>query len=371
MKMSGLADVIACESTICSIEDGVLRYRGYAVEDLAANATFEEVIYLLWYGRLPNRPELCALKQDLAENAALPPKIYELLRLYAPWGNAMAKLRTCLSFLTHFDDEVMDHSFAADHRKAVRIMAKMAAIVAAIDRIRSGLEPVDPAAVRPQNLAELFLWLLQGQKPDPLAVTALDKCLVLHAEHELNASTFAARVTVSTMSDPYSGIVTAVGTLKGALHGNANEQVARMLEEIGDIDQVETVIAAKIAAGELIMGFGHRVYKNGDPRARILKELAGELAAWRRDTRWYDMSVKIEELVKARKGLLPNVDFYSAAVYTYLGIPRDLFTLVFAISRTSGWLAHIMEQHENNRLIRPRARYTGKPPLPWVPLAER
>ncbi|HWQ60796.1 MAG TPA: citrate/2-methylcitrate synthase [Negativicutes bacterium] len=369
--MSGLADVVACDSTICSIEDGVLRYRGYAIEELAANATFEEVIYLLWYGRLPNCPELKALKQDLAENAALPPKIYDLLRMYAPWGNAMAKLRTCLSFLTHFDDEVMDHSFAADHRKAVRIMARMAAIVAAIERIRSGRDPVDPSAVRAESLAELFLWLMIGEKPAPVAVKAMDKCLILHAEHELNASTFAARITVSTMSDTYSGMVTAIGTLKGALHGNANEQVARMLEEIGDIDRVEAFIDERIAGGELIMGFGHRVYKNGDPRATVLKDLAQELAEWRQDARWYDMSVKIAALVKERKGLLPNVDFYSASVYTYLGIPRDLFTLVFAISRTSGWLAHIMEQHENNRLIRPRARYTGKVAREWLPLVER
>ncbi len=369
--MSGLADVIACDSTICSIEDGVLRYRGYAIEELAEHASFEEVIYLLWYGRLPNCYELKALKQDLAENAALPPKIYDLLRMYAPWGNAMAKLRTCLSFLTHFDDEVMDHSFAADHRKAVRIMARMAAIVAAIERIRSGKEPVDPATIRPHSLAELFLWLLAGEKPEPIAVRAMDKCLVLHAEHELNASTFAARVTVSTMSDTYSGMVSAIGTLKGALHGNANEQVAHMLEEIGDISRVEAYIAGKIADGGLIMGFGHRVYKNGDPRARVLKELARELGEWRQDTSWYDMSVKVAELVREKKGLLPNVDFYSASVYTYLGIPRDLFTLVFAISRTSGWLAHIMEQHENNRLIRPRANYTGKGAGKWLPLAER
>lgn len=369
--MSGLADVIACESTICSIEGGVLRYRGYNIEDLARNASFEEVIYLLWYGRLPNRLELRALKQDLAENAALPPKIIELLRLYAPWGNAMAKLRTCLSFLTHFDDEIMDHSFAADHRKAVRIMARMSAIVAAIERVRTGQEPVDPATIQPESLAEMFLWLLKGEKPEALAVKAMDQCLVLHAEHELNASTFAARITVSTMSDTYSGIVSAIGTLKGALHGNANEQVARMLEEIGDIANVEAYIDEKLAGGGLIMGFGHRVYKSGDPRARVLREMAGELAALRQDTRLYDMSVAIERRVAERLGLLPNVDFYSASVYTYLGIPRDLFTLVFAISRTSGWLAHIMEQHENNKLMRPRAHYTGKSEAGWVALADR
>ncbi|MDR3563220.1 MAG: citrate/2-methylcitrate synthase [Negativicutes bacterium] len=369
--MSGLADIIACESSICSIEDGLLAYRGYAIDDLAENASFEEVIYLLWYGRLPNRLELKALMQDLMENATLPAKVYELLYLYAPWGNAMAKLRTCVSFLTHFDDEVMDHSFAADHRKAVRLMAKVAIIVAAIDRIRNNRAPIDPASIRPQSLAELFLWLLTGEKPAPIAVKALDKCLVLSAEHELNASTFAARVTVSTMSDIYSGIVSAIGTLKGPLHGNANEQVARMLEEIGDVSQVDAYLDSKLASGAKIMGFGHRVYKNGDPRAKHLEKLSQELAAWRQDPRWYDISVKLEKTVRERKGLLPNVDFHSSSVYTYLGIPRDLFTLIFAISRTSGWLAHILEQHENNRLIRPRASYGGKHVSPWLALEDR
>lgn len=369
--MSGLADVIACESSICSIENGVLCYRGYTIDDLAEKATFEEVIYLLWYGRLPNKIELKALKQDLIENAVLPKKIYELLYLYAPWGNAMAKLRTCVSFLTHFDDEVMDHSFAADHRKAVRIMAKVATIVAAIDRIRNNHTPIDPNSIRPDSVAEMFLWLLSGEKPEPIAVKALDKCLVLHAEHELNASTFAARVTVSTMSDMYSGLVSAIGTLKGPLHGNANEQVARMLEDIGDISRVESYINDKIKNEEKLMGFGHRVYKNGDPRAKYLQQMSKELSEWRDDPRWYNMSVKIDKIVTERKGILPNVDFYSASVYTYLGIPRDLFTLIFAISRTSGWVAHILEQHENNKLIRPRANYTGKTNAQWIPIEER
>lgn len=369
--MAGLADIIACESSICSIEDGVLRYRGYSIDDLAEQATFEEIIYLLWYGRLPNRRELKALKQDLFENAVLPKKIYELLYLYAPWGNPMAKLRTCVSFLTHFDDEVMDHSFGADHRKATRIMAKVATIVAAIDRIRNNKTPIDPGSIRPDSLAEMFLWLLTGEKPSPIAAKAMDRCLVLHAEHELNASTFAARVTVSTMSDLYSGIVSAIGTLKGPLHGNANEQVARMLEEIGDISRVESYIMEKIESKSLIMGFGHRVYKNGDPRAKYLQELSRDLSEWRDDPRWYNMSLKIAKIVTEQKGLLPNVDFYTASVYTYLGIPRDLFTLIFAISRTSGWVAHILEQHENNKLIRPRSQYVGKQTATWVSLDER
>lgn len=367
----GALDEMVCQTAISSIENGVLRYYGCSIEDLAKNASFEETIYLLWYGRLPNRLELKALKQDLYENAVLPERIYDLLHLYAPWGNPMAKLRTCISFLTHFDDEVMDHSFAADHRKSIRIMARIASIVAAIDRIRKGLKPVELPAFASHSLAETFLWHLTGEKPEPIAVRALDRCFVLHAEHELNASTFAARVTVSTMSDIYSGIVSAIGTLKGPLHGNANEQVANMLHEIGEVSGVEAYIDRKITNKELIMGFGHRVYKNGDPRAACLRELSGELAEWTGDFRWYDISVEIEKLVREKKGLLPNVDFYSASVYLYLGIPSDLFTLIFAISRTSGWLAHILEQHEDNRLIRPRAHYTGKKEVPWIPLENR
>ncbi|MBP2653254.1 MAG: citrate synthase [Firmicutes bacterium] len=369
--MSGLVDVIACESSICSIENGVLCYRGFTIDELASNATFEEVIFLLWHGRLPSHSELKTLQQDLIQNAVLPKKIYDLLSLYAPWGNAMAKLRTAISFLTHFDDTVMDPSLDADHRKAVRIIAKTAAIIASIDRIRNKLEPIDATTIQPSSLAELFLWLLTGKKPAEIAIKALDKCLILHAEHELNASTFAARVTVSTMSDMYSGIVSAIGTLKGPLHGNANEQVARMLEDIGDIGRVDAYITEKIDRQERIMGFGHRVYKHGDPRANYLKKLSQELSVWKEDPRWYNMSVKIAQIVKEQKGLLPNVDFFSASVYTYLEIPRDLFTLVFALSRSSGWIAHILEQHANNKLIRPRAQYIGKCNATWTPLEER
>lgn len=369
--MEDLNDMMVCQTSISSIENGVLRYYGYPIEDLAKNSSFEETIYLLWYGRLPNRLEFKALKEDLAENSVLPGEIYDLLRLYHPWGNPMAKLRTCISFLTHFDDEVMDHSFVADHRKAVRIMARIAAIVAAIDRMRKGLEPVELHDISSNSVAETFLWLLNGEKPEPIAAKALDMCLVLHAEHELNASTFAARVTVSTMSDIYSGIVSAIGTLKGPLHGNANEQVGKMLDEIGDVSEAQGYIDRKIINNELIMGFGHRVYKNGDPRAAYLRELSKELAQWRGDSRWYDISVEIDKIVREKKGLMPNVDFYSASVYKYLGIPSDLFTLIFAISRTSGWLAHILEQHENNNLIRPRAHYIGKKEVEWISLENR
>ncbi|MBP2644627.1 MAG: 2-methylcitrate synthase/citrate synthase [Firmicutes bacterium] len=369
--MSGLVDVIACESSVCSIENSVLCYRGYPIDELADHATFEEVIFLLWHGRLPNQTELTYLQQSIIENATLPKKIYDLLSLYAPWGNCMAKLRTAVSFLTHFDDNVMDPSPDADSHKAILIITKMAAIIAAIDRIRNNLEPVDATTIQPTSLAELFLWLLKGEKPTAIATKALDKCLILHAEHELNASTFAARVTVSTMSDMYSGIVSAIGTLKGPLHGNANEQVALMLEEIGDLSRVEPYITDKINRNDRIMGFGHRVYKNGDPRAKHLKALSLELADWHQDRRWYDISVAIASLVQERKGLMPNVDFYSASVYMYLGIPHNIFTLIFALSRSSGWIAHILEQHANNKLIRPRANYTGKRDAVWIPLSDR
>ncbi|MDU2064260.1 MAG: citrate/2-methylcitrate synthase [Sporomusaceae bacterium] len=361
----------ACKTSISSIDQGVLRYCGYSIEDLAEKATFEETIYLLWYGRLPNKTELKALKQDLAEQAKLPQKIYDLLHLYAPWGNPMAKLRTCVSFLTHFDDEVTDSSFAADHRKAIRIMARIPAIVAAIERIRKGLEPVELDVQAYDSLSEAFLWQLTGEKPVPLVVKALDQCLILHAEHELNASAFAARVTASTMSDLYSGIVSAIGTLKGPLHGNANEQVANMLQEIGSKDRVEAYIEEKVKRKERIMGFGHRVYKTGDPRAAILRNLAKQLAEWRQEPYWYEVSTEIEATVHKKIGLLPNVDFYAASVYTYLHIPSDLFTLIFAISRTSGWLAHILEQHDDNQLIRPRAFYQGKSEIAWLDLEDR
>ncbi len=361
----------ACQTAISSIENGVLRYHGFSIEDLAPQTTFEETIYLLWYGRLPNRLELDALKQDLVENAVLPARLYDVLRLAPSNGNPMAKLRTCVSFLTHFDDEALDHSLAADHRKAIRIMARIPAIVAAIERSRKGLAPLKHTALATDSLAETFLWLLTGEKPSPTDVRALDICFVLHAEHELNASTFAARVTASTLSDVYSGIVSALGALKGPLHGNANEQVANMLAEIGDVQNAAAYIDRKLANKELIMGFGHRVYKNGDPRVAYLQALSKELADWQNDWRWYDLSVEIARLVQEKKGLLPNVDFYAASVYSYLGIPRDLYTPVFAISRTSGWLAHILEQHGNNRLIRPRAEYVGKTEAVWLPLEAR
>ena len=365
----GLEGIVATTSSISSIIDGVLTYRGINIDELAGNASFEEVIYLLWFGKLPNRDELAKLHQDLNANARLPEAVLEQLKLYPKDANPMAALRSAVSSLALYDEEAEDMSREANIRKAIRLQAKVPAIVAAFARLREGKDPVAPKSEA--SLAENFLYMLTGQTPADVAVEALNKAFVLHADHELNASTFAARVTVATLSDIYSGVASAIGALKGPLHGGANEAVMAMLEEIGSLDRVEAYIDDKLARKEKIMGFGHRVYKNGDPRAKHLQAMSRELGKLTGNMKWYDMSVKIEELVTAKKGLKPNVDFYSASVYTSLKIPRDLFTPIFAVSRTSGWTAHILEQYENNRLIRPRAEYVGPTNQRYIPISER
>jgi len=365
----GLEGIVATTSEISSIIDGVLTYRGINIDDLAEHATFEETIYLLWHGRLPNRAELQGLMDELSANAALPAELLAQMRTYPPGANSMAALRSAVSALALYDEEANDMSPEANLRKAVKLQAKLPTIVAAFARIREGKEPIQPKSG--VSIAHNFLYMLKGQDPDEVAVRALDKALVLHADHELNASTFAARVTVATLSDIYSGVTSAIGALKGPLHGGANEAVMIMLDEIGSIDNVEPYILGKLARKEKIMGFGHRVYKNGDPRAKHLQKMSRELGERAGNLKLYEMSVKIEELVTGQKGLKPNVDFYSASVYTTLGIPRDLFTPIFAISRVSGWTAHILEQYSDNRLIRPRAEYTGPTNVRYVPIDER
>ncbi|OUM96131.1 MAG: citrate synthase [Thermobacillus sp. ZCTH02-B1] len=365
----GLEGIVATTSEISSIIDGVLTYRGINIDELAEKATFEETVYLLWHGRLPNRAELKGLMDDLAANAELPAELLAQMRTYPPGANTMAVLRSAVSALALYDEEANDMSREANLRKAVRLQAKLPTIVAAFARIREGKEPIPPKAG--VSVAHNFLYMLKGVDPDEISVRALDKALVLHADHELNASTFAARVTVATLSDIYSGVTSAIGALKGPLHGGANEAVMVMLEEIGSIENVERYITDKLARKEKIMGFGHRVYKNGDPRAKHLQKMSRELGERAGNLKLYEMSVKIEELVGNLKGLKPNVDFYSASVYTMLGIPRDLFTPLFAISRVSGWTAHILEQYSDNRLIRPRAEYTGPTNVRYVPIDER
>jgi citrate synthase len=365
----GLEGIVAATSSISSIVDGVLTYRGINIDELAEKATFEEVAYLLWHGKLPTRKELDELIAQLGEYAAVSPEVIAGLRLYPKNANSMAALRTAVSSLALYDEEAQDMSREANLRKAVKLQAQLPTVVAAFARIRQGLEPVAPK--KGVGVAHNFLYMLTGEEPDPVAVKALDKALVLHADHELNASTFASRVTVATLSDIYSGVTSAIGTLKGPLHGGANEAVMVMLDEIKTLDNVEPYIQNKLNNKEKIMGFGHRVYKNGDPRAKHLQQMSRQLSELKGDSTLYEISVKIEELVTGQKGLKPNVDFYSASCYTLLGIPRDLFTPIFAISRVSGWTAHILEQLDDNRLIRPRAEYVGPVGQHYVPIEQR
>ncbi|TBL75046.1 citrate synthase [Paenibacillus thalictri] len=365
----GLEGIVAAESSISSIIDGVLTYRGYNIDDLAENATFEEVAYLLWYGKLPNRAELAGLIDQLNEYAPISNEVINQIKTYPKDANSMAALRTAVSSLALYDAEAGDMSREANLRKAIRLQAQLPTVIAAFSRIREGKEPIAPK--KASSVAESFLYMLTGKDPEKVAIEALDKALVLHADHELNASTFAARVTVATLSDIYSGVTSAIGALKGPLHGGANEAVMAMLEEVGTVENVENYISTKLANKEKIMGFGHRVYKNGDPRAKHLLKMSQELGKMTGNLKWFEMSVKIEELVTGQKGLKPNVDFYSASVYTTLEIPRDLFTPIFAISRLSGWTAHILEQFENNRLIRPRAEYTGPTHQKYVSIDQR
>jgi citrate synthase len=365
----GLEGIVAATSAISSIIDGTLTYRGINIDELAEHATFEEVVYLLWHGKLPNRAELDALIRQLGEEADVPQAVLDGMRLYPKDAIPMAALRTAVSSLALYDPEANDMSQEANLRKAIRLQAKLPTLVAAFARIREGKDPIRPK--RGVGIAHNFLYMLTGNEPEETAVRTMDKALVLHADHELNASTFAARVTVATLSDIYSGVTSAIGALKGPLHGGANEAVMVMLDEIGTLENVEPYIRNKLNNREKIMGFGHRVYKNGDPRAKHLQRMSRELGQMKGDMRLYEMSVKIEEIVAAEKGLKPNVDFYSASCYTMLGIPRDLFTPIFAISRVSGWTAHILEQYSDNRLIRPRAEYVGPVNRRYVPLAER
>jgi citrate synthase len=365
----GLEGIVATTSSISSIVDGVLTYRGIDIDDLAVNATFEEVIYLLWFGKLPTRSELEKLQNDLIASSEVPADVIKQLKMYPENTNSMAALRTAISSLGIYDPEANDNSHEANVRKSIKLQAQIPAVIAAFERIRQGKEPI--ASKGYTSIAANFLYQMTGSEPDKVAIEALDKGLVLHADHELNASTFAARVTVATLTDIYSGITSAIGTLKGPLHGGANEAVMAMLEDIGTVDNVESYINGKLERKDKIMGFGHRVYKNGDPRAKHLQIMSRELGKITGNMKWYDMSIKVEELVTGQKGLKPNVDFYSASVYTSLGIPRDLFTPIFAVSRASGWTAHMLEQYNDNRLIRPRAEYTGLVNQKYIPINER
>ncbi|MCT6925636.1 MULTISPECIES: citrate synthase [Bacillales] len=366
----GLEGIVAAESKISSIIDDTLTYVGYNIDDLADNASFEEVVYLLWHTRLPKADELAELKQQLADNMAVPQAILDQFKTY-PLNTVhpMAALRTAVSLLGVFDEEADVMEPEANYRKAIRLQAKIATVVTAFSRIRKGLEPVAPKAGL--SYAANFLYMLKGEEPAEIEIEAFDKALVLHADHELNASTFTARVCVATLSDVYSGVTAAIGALKGPLHGGANEQVMKMLSEIGSLDNVEAWVQNKLDNKEKIMGFGHRVYRKGDPRAPHLRVMSEKLTKLTGKPELYDMSVKIHDMIVEQKKLPANVDFFSASVYDSLGIEHDLFTPIFAVSRTSGWVAHILEQYANNRLIRPRAEYVGPGMQKYVPIEER
>jgi citrate synthase len=371
---AGLEDTVATSSAICYLdgERGVLAYCGYDIHDLARHATFEEVCHLLWHRRLPTRAELGDLQSDLAAARNLPEPVLRLVRTLPP-GNSMDLLRTLTSALGHYDPDASDTSARANYRKAVRLTAQIGTLVATLGRMHAGDGPIqpDPGLGHAAN----FLYMLTGARPSGLATRAFDVALILHADHELNASTFAARVAAATLTDVHSAIVAAIGTLKGPLHGGANADVMRLLLDIGPDappERTEEVVRAKLARREKIPGFGHRVYHTEDPRATHLRQMSRDLGQRAGEPIWFEMSQRIEALVKAEKQLNANVDFYSASTYHALGIAVDLFTPIFAVSRISGWTAHVLEQYANNRLIRPRAEYAGPAyPQRYVPLEER
>jgi citrate synthase len=370
----GLEDVVATSSAICYLDGdrGVLAYCGYDVHDLATSATFEEVCFLLWHRRLPSRAELGDLQSQFAAARPLPEAVIRLMRSLPP-VDGMDAIRTLTSALAHYDRDAADESPQGRYRKAVRLTAQISTIVATWGRIQSGGGPIAPDPVL--GYAANFLYMLKGERPNATEVRAFDIALILHADHELNASTFAARVAAATLTDIFSAAVAGIGALKGPLHGGANAEVMKMLLELGETaapERVDEFIRGKLARKEKIPGFGHRVYRTEDPRATHLRQMSRELGKRSGNTSWFDMSQRIEGLVKSEKKLNPNVDFYSASVYYALGIPIDLYTPIFAVSRMSGWTAHVLEQYANNRLIRPRADYTGPTyPQRFVPVDQR
>lgn len=365
----GLEGVVALESAISSIIGTQLTYRGIPIDELAKDASYEEIVYLLWFGKLPNQAELNDLTAKLRSSATLPEPVLDLIKSAPKDVHPMDVIRTAVSLAAFYDPDTTDMSREANIRKGIRLTAQIATIVGAIGRVREGQEPVAPR--EDLSVAANFVYMLSGKEPDEVSVKAIDTALVLHADHELNASTFSARGTVSTLADMHSGVVSAIGTLKGPLHGGANEAVMRMLLKIGSMDKIDDFIDQALANKEKIMGFGHRVYKEGDPRAKFLKNMSLELGKLKGETRWYEMSVKIEKMMVEEKKLLPNVDFFSASTYYSLGIPIELFTPVFTVSRMSGWIAHILEQLADNRLIRPRAEYVGPVDQHYIPIDQR
>jgi len=367
----GLEGVVAASTAISCIDgqNGRLFYRGIDINELADHSSFEETTALLWYGKLPNAQQLESFERKFQSNRQIPNEVLAMLMAMPRKTAPMEVLRTAVSALSAYDPDDLDNSLEANVHKSIRLTASMPTIVAAWHRIRNDLWPIPPETSL--NHAGNFLYMLTGKEPDPKAAHILDTCLILHADHGLNASTFSSRITASTLSDLHSAIVSAIGTLKGPLHGGANEQVMRMLLEIGDPDRADQYIRGALAGKKKIMGFGHRVYKADDPRAAWLQRLSRDLADASGNRVWFEISERVRTLVQDAKPLPVNVDFYSASVYYTLGIPIDLFTPIFAVSRVSGWTAHVYEQYSDNRLIRPESEYIGPMDVRYTPLAER
>jgi citrate synthase len=370
-EKGGLEGVVVARSRLCSIDgaNGVLIYGGYDIRDLAEHASYEEVCFLILRGRLPSAAELEEFQEDLTTARDLSDETGAVIDMLAAHAAPMEMLRTAVSADSFDDPDKASNEPDANFRKATRLIAKMPTIVARYDRRRRGLDPIAPEPTL--SHAANFLHMLSGEAPGPSAAKTFDVALILHADHEMNASTFTARVIASTLSDMHSAITGAIGALKGPLHGGANEQVMKLLQQIGSSADVDAEIRARLDRRERIMGFGHRVYKTYDPRAVILKEFSRQLASESDEPHWFDMSEQIEHAVLAEKGLYPNVDFYSASTYHYLGIETGLFTPIFAMSRVVGWAAHVIEQHADNRLIRPSSEYVGPSLRTYVPIDRR
>jgi len=368
---TGLRGVVVGASTVSDVvgDKGELIYQGYNIHDLAEHSTFEEVAFLLWNKRLPNRSELDQLKQRLGETYAVPRPVFDVIKQIPRDSDPIDTLRTAVSTLESYDKTARDISITNSREIATKLTGQFATLVAAIERIRNGQDPIDP--LRNANVATNFLYMLRGEMPAEHDAKLFDVCLILHADHELNASTFTARVVAGTLATVYASVVAAIGALSGPLHGGANTNVMKTLLEIGELDNVESYVKRALSEKRKMMGFGHAVYKTEDPRATHLRKFSKEMGERAGNTKWYEMSRKVEEVMMREKGLYPNVDFFSASTYYMMGIPLDLYTPIFAVSRITGWTAHILEQYADNKLIRPRAEYVGPRNVPYVPIDQR
>ncbi len=368
---AGLRGVVAAQSAIGDVngEEGKLIYQGYDIHDLAEHSTFEEVVFLLWNGRLPSEAELGELTQSLRRNYEAPKEVIDLIKQFPKTADPMDVLRTAVSSLDFYDDQGHGTDREPAVRAAVRITAQIGTIAAAWDRIRNGKDVIAPD--KGLSIAENFLYMLRGEKADAEEARMFDIALILHADHELNASTFTTRVVAGTLADMYGAVTAGIAALAGPLHGGANTAVMKMLIEIGDPSKIDAWVEDALEQKKKIMGIGHAVYKTEDPRATWLRKFSKQMADRKGETKWFEMSQRIEQLMHEKKGMYPNVDFYSASTYYLMGIPLDLYTPIFAVSRISGWTGHILEQYGNNKLIRPRAEYIGKRDQKYVAIGER